>query len=93
MAEFVTLPAANLHVVPDSLTDQEACFAEPLAAACRIAEQQVLLHYLPYQNGESLSCDIHEQQGVSHSRQFLKLQHSAYYPLDCSNFGSMVCSL
>ena len=46
MAEFLTLPVENLHAVPDSLTDQEACFAEPLAAACRIAEQQVriLLH-------------------------------------------------
>ncbi len=41
LAEYLTLPASNLHVVPDGLTDQEACFAEPLAAACRIAEQQV----------------------------------------------------
>ena len=39
MAEFVTLPAANLHVVPDELSDAEATFAEPLAAACRILEQ------------------------------------------------------
>ncbi|CAL8472112.1 g11654 [Coccomyxa elongata] len=42
LAEYLTLPASNLHVVPDGLTDQEACFAEPLAAACRIAEQQVI---------------------------------------------------
>lgn len=35
------MPAENLHVVPDSVTDREACFAEPLAAACRIVEQQV----------------------------------------------------
>lgn len=28
--------------VPESLTDQEACFAEPLAAACRIIEQGLL---------------------------------------------------
>ena len=41
MAQFLTLPVENLHMVPDALTDQEACFAEPLAAACRIAEQQV----------------------------------------------------
>jgi threonine dehydrogenase-like Zn-dependent dehydrogenase len=39
MAEFLTLPAANLHVVPDQLSDAEACFTEPLAAACRILEQ------------------------------------------------------
>ncbi len=42
MAEYLTLPVANLHLVPDQITDKEACFAEPLAAACRIAEQQVL---------------------------------------------------
>jgi threonine dehydrogenase-like Zn-dependent dehydrogenase len=39
MAEYLTLPVVNLHLVPEGLTDQEACFAEPLAAACRIAEQ------------------------------------------------------
>lgn len=39
MAELVTLPAPNLHVVPDALCDDEAVFAEPLAAACRIHEQ------------------------------------------------------
>ncbi|BDA47454.1 probable 2-deoxy-scyllo-inosamine dehydrogenase [Coccomyxa sp. Obi] len=42
LAEYLTLPAGNLHVVPEFLTDREACFAEPLAAACRIAEQQVI---------------------------------------------------
>ena len=41
MAEYLTLPTGNLHTVPEELTDQDACFAEPLAAACRIAEQQV----------------------------------------------------
>ena len=41
MAEYLTLPVANLHRVPDEVPDQEACFAEPLAAACRVAEQQV----------------------------------------------------
>lgn len=41
MSEYITLPTQNLHLVPSSLSDQEACFAEPLAAACRIAEQQV----------------------------------------------------
>ncbi len=28
----------------EAITDQEACFAEPLAAACRIVEQQVGPH-------------------------------------------------
>lgn len=42
MAEYITLPMENLHLVPSDLSDQEACFAEPLAAACRIAEQQVI---------------------------------------------------
>ena len=39
MAELVVLPAANLHVVPDCVSDVQAVFVEPLAAACRIQEQ------------------------------------------------------
>lgn len=42
MGEYITLPVGNLHQIPEDLTDQEACFTEPLAAACRIAEQQVI---------------------------------------------------
>jgi threonine dehydrogenase-like Zn-dependent dehydrogenase len=43
MAEYVTLPRENLFTVPEELTDAEACFAEPLAAACRVVEQKVRL--------------------------------------------------
>jgi threonine dehydrogenase-like Zn-dependent dehydrogenase len=32
-AEKVTVPLENLHVVPDSITDEEAVWTEPLAAA------------------------------------------------------------
>lgn len=39
MAEFLTLPARNLHVVPDEVSDMEAVFTEPLAAALEILEQ------------------------------------------------------
>ncbi len=52
MADYLTLPAENLHPVPHvqppsapaggppaPLTDREAVFAEPLAAACRVVEQ------------------------------------------------------
>jgi len=38
-AEYLTLPLDNLHPVPDSLSDLEAVFVEPLAAALRILEQ------------------------------------------------------
>jgi threonine dehydrogenase-like Zn-dependent dehydrogenase len=38
-AEFLSLPAANLHVVPGSVSDEEAVFVEPLAAAYQILEQ------------------------------------------------------
>ena len=38
-AEYVTVPSANLHRVPDSLTDEAAVFCEPLAAAFEILEQ------------------------------------------------------
>ena len=39
MADVVTLPARNLHVVPDEVPDESAVFAEPLAAAFEILEQ------------------------------------------------------
>ncbi|GAC1625029.1 MAG: alcohol dehydrogenase catalytic domain-containing protein [Candidatus Acidiferrum sp.] len=38
-AEYLTLPLENLHVVPDSVSDEKAVFTEPLAAACQILEQ------------------------------------------------------
>jgi alcohol dehydrogenase len=38
-AEYVALPAGNLHQVPDALDDETAVFVEPVAAACRILEQ------------------------------------------------------
>ena len=38
-AEFVAVPMMNLHVVADSLSDEEAVFTEPLAAAFEILEQ------------------------------------------------------
>jgi threonine dehydrogenase-like Zn-dependent dehydrogenase len=38
-AEFMWLPAVNLHEVPGALGDQAAVFVEPAAAACRILEQ------------------------------------------------------
>ena len=41
-AEFVTLPAKNLHAVPDGVGDETAVFVEPVAAACRILEQMTL---------------------------------------------------
>jgi len=38
-AEYLTLPLCNLHRVPDMLSDEQAVFTEPLAAACEILEQ------------------------------------------------------
>ena len=38
-AELLALPLENLHVVPDNVTDEQAVFVEPLAAACEILEQ------------------------------------------------------
>ena len=38
-ADFVTLPVTNLHVVPDTVANEEAVFCEPLAAAFEILEQ------------------------------------------------------
>jgi threonine dehydrogenase-like Zn-dependent dehydrogenase len=38
-AEYLVLPVANLLEVPEKITDEEAVFTEPLAAAFRITEQ------------------------------------------------------
>jgi len=38
-AEYLTLPLANLHPVPDSVPDEMAVFTEPLAAALEIQQQ------------------------------------------------------
>ena len=37
--EFLTLPEANLRIVPMNLPGEAAVFAEPLAAACEILDQ------------------------------------------------------
>lgn len=37
--EFLTLPEANLHIVPDELDTDVAVFTEPVAAACEILDQ------------------------------------------------------
>ena len=39
MAEFCVLPDANLHALPDEISDSRAVFVEPLSAACEILEQ------------------------------------------------------
>ena len=41
-ADYLTLPQANLHAVPDGVSDEEAVFTEPLAAACEILDQVVV---------------------------------------------------
>lgn len=38
-AEFLALPLENLHLVPAGVSDDQAVFAEPLAAACEILAQ------------------------------------------------------
>lgn len=38
-ADYLTLPVENLHVIPDSVSNRKAVFAEPLAASFEIMEQ------------------------------------------------------
>lgn len=38
-AEYLTLPEANLHVLPSEIPDEHSVFVEPLAAACEIVDQ------------------------------------------------------
>lgn len=42
-AEYVCVPEQNLHLVPENVTNEQAVFTEPLAAAFQIPEQ-VRLH-------------------------------------------------
>ncbi len=44
MAEYLTVPTNILFEVPENVTDEQAVFVEPLAAACEILEQ---LHIEP----------------------------------------------
>jgi threonine dehydrogenase-like Zn-dependent dehydrogenase len=46
LAEYCVLPMRNLHVVPESVSDEQAVFTEPLAAALEILEQ---VHLRPTQ--------------------------------------------
>ena len=43
-AEYLALPAGNLHLVPDPVSDGEAVFTELLAAACEIPERVRIGH-------------------------------------------------
>ncbi len=43
--EYLTLPIENLHLVPKDVSDEDAIFAEPLAASCRILEQIQISQY------------------------------------------------
>ncbi len=38
MAEYLTLPQENLHLVPDEICNEQAAFVEPLAAALEILD-------------------------------------------------------
>jgi threonine dehydrogenase-like Zn-dependent dehydrogenase len=38
-AEYVSVPIGNLHQIPENISDEEAVFTEPLAAAFEILEQ------------------------------------------------------
>lgn len=51
-AEYMTLPLSNLHVVPKSIPNEIAVFAEPLAAACRVVEQGLV----NFRYGEGEEC-------------------------------------
>jgi threonine dehydrogenase-like Zn-dependent dehydrogenase len=38
-ADYLNLPPENLLIIPDAVSDRQAVFTEPLAAACEILEQ------------------------------------------------------
>jgi threonine dehydrogenase-like Zn-dependent dehydrogenase len=48
-AQYLTLPARNLHRVPEGISPESATLVEPLAACCRILEQR------PVERGERVA--------------------------------------
>src|SRR5438045_8056906 len=50
-AEYLTLPIENLHIVPDSFSDEEAILVEPLAVNFEILDQ---VHVRPTESIVSL---------------------------------------
>lgn len=44
-AEYLSLPPENLLVVPDNVSDRQAVFTEPLAAACEMLTQVEINHH------------------------------------------------
>jgi alcohol dehydrogenase len=38
-ADWITVPVRNLHLVPDAVSDEQAVFVEPLAAAIQVIKQ------------------------------------------------------
>jgi threonine dehydrogenase-like Zn-dependent dehydrogenase len=44
-AEYLALPLENLHLIPSSITNEQAVFVEPLAAACEILDQINVKHF------------------------------------------------
>jgi threonine dehydrogenase-like Zn-dependent dehydrogenase len=45
LAEYLALPLENLHLIPESVSDDQALFIEPLAAACQILAQIDIRRY------------------------------------------------
>ena len=43
-ADYIAVPQQNLHVVPDAISNDEAVFTEPLAAAFQVPAQAVVDH-------------------------------------------------
>ena len=83
-AEYMTLPLANLHRVPDSVPDEMAVFTEPLAAALEIQQQvhvrptdRVLvigagrLGQLIAQTMALTGCDLHVVARYEHQKKIL----------------------
>uniref|UniRef100_A0A7S1D6F2 Uncharacterized protein n=1 Tax=Cyclophora tenuis TaxID=216820 RepID=A0A7S1D6F2_CYCTE len=86
MAEYLTLPVSNLHVVPDDVPDEEAVFAEPLAAACRIPEQNLVYYNAQRPDKVAILGDgklglmIAEVLGREHTKHFATAANDASPP-------------
>ncbi len=87
-ADFVVLPERNLHEVPDNVSDEEAVFVEPLAAAWQVVKQVPIdagarvavlgtgrLGLLVAQVINTFDCDLEAVGRNEHSMQLCEKRH------------------
>jgi len=94
-ADFVAMPTRNLHELPDAISDEEAVFVEPLAAAWQIVKQVAIdermrvavigsgkLGLLVAQVIATLDCQLEVVGRNPHTLELVEKKHIQATPID-----------